>query len=194
MKKTNPLSLKLSQNTKILALKYLLIGTFLGLGVGLVFNLEAFKSNLKKEDIKNTITSDSLSSLAVELKRLNDKTAELENSMKKNSSRTVQIFDGEIKPNGTGTLSESWRHFDALEIYSGLDGEGNPYWDNVKLLPLNSFKNRTGISNAFATVSVSANAYETIKINFPTDTTFGHFAIGSSNGNNGIYRIYGIKY
>jgi hypothetical protein len=194
MKKTNPSPSKFSQNAKTLALKYLLVGTFLGLGIGLVFNLEVFKSNLERGGNVNTKTSNPLNKLAVELKKLSDKTAELENSIKRNKSRTVQIFDGKIKPNGTGTLSESWKHFDALEIYSGLDGEGNPYWDNVKLLPLNSFKNRTGISNAFATVSVSANAYGAIKINFPTDTTFGQFAIGSSNANNGIYRIYGIKY
>jgi hypothetical protein len=76
MKKTNSSSSKFSQNAKALALKSLLVGTFLSLGIGLVFGLEAFKSDWERGD---TVTPASLNALPAEIKRLGDKTIELEN-------------------------------------------------------------------------------------------------------------------
>jgi hypothetical protein len=68
MKKINPSSSKFLQNAKALALKFLLVGAFFSLGIGLTLAvLEDLKTNWKTEDIP---TASSINALAEEMKVL----------------------------------------------------------------------------------------------------------------------------
>jgi hypothetical protein len=116
MKKTNPSSSEFLKTAKTLALKSLIVGAFLSLGVGLTLaGLGNFKTSWNDGD---TLTAESLNDLAVEVVSLRDGDTL--------ASQSLNDLAAEVKSLGEGIITSKL-------IYTKSENIGNNGWRDLNV-------------------------------------------------------------